>query len=769
MATPVPPPRSTPLGLYVNPSRTRATSVTPGGRVIPTPSSPHMATSRADGQGDPEETSPLLGSGDGRRAPSDDLIGGGMGSMLASSVVSEGQTSLSASLQVLRKRGSRFWLSVVKILVLFVITVLCCVVVVQHEELSKDLHEIVATTASQTMYSGSYDDSYPIMEVMVMGPLSEDTTYSNNSSSKKNSSRVHVVPQNSNDTGWTLRVNEKLLQSRDMVTVRHQFKCEGPERCNLSLSMTEDGGSQLAVPLVYSVHTLSTQVRHETIYAAVILGFVYVLIIFELVHRTLAAMLGALAALAVLSAVNQKPATETLIGWMDTETLMLLFGMMIMVAVVAETGIFDFCAFKAYQLARQKVWRLVTLLCVFSALVSAFLDNVTTILLLSPITIRLCEVLNLEPRVILIAEVLFSNIGGTATAIGDPPNVIIVGALEQQGITFGVFTLHMAVGVLFIAVAAYGFLRLYYRNITALENPVHPDEAELIHEIDIWRRAASRMVVMTREESLMRALFLQTAAEKETILTRIRHKLRRAEIRDQNEQFRQLERDCQIRDKVLLLKCGCVLFVVLLFFFMYSFVSGVYTGLGWIAVLGAIWLLVLADMDDLESILHKVEWSTLLFFAALFILMEALAELGLMEWIGEKMKDMIVTVDAEYRLTAALVIIVWISALASSFIDNIPFTTAMIPVLKQLCDDSDLRLELLPMVIALAMGACLGGNGTLIGASANVVCAGIADQHGYTISFKHFFKVGFPMMLVTTLVATVYLLLCHSAFHWNSV
>lgn len=148
--------------------------------------------------------------------------------------------------------------------------------------------------------------------------------------------------------------------------------------------------------------------------------------------------------------------------------------------------------------------------------------------------------------------------------------------------------------------------------------------------------------------------------------------------------------------------------------------------------------------------------------------MEALGELGLIRMLGDKTSDLIKSVPEDHRLTVAIISILWLSAIASSFIDNIPFTTAMIPIVITLGNDPEVNLPLPPLVWALAMGACLGGNGTLIGASANVVCAGIAEQHGYPITFNMFFKIGFPMMLVTNAVAMVYLLICHSAAGWNS-
>lgn len=678
-------------------------------------------------------------------------------SILTGSIGSVG----SLILETAKSKGSSFWLNFLKVFTLFGLTVLCCTSLVRNPEDDGSLYEVIASSRPNVIYDKMYDKDYPVLYMTLMGPLYENDSIQ----SKPGDLEVIQRSEDQNDT-WSLQINNTLLNNGAIVELYHQFRCTGPSYCNLSVHMNTNDTS---VALVYNILTLSNQVDNEIVYAALILIFVYVLIIFELVHRTLAAMLGALAALAVLSAINERPSTDTIIGWMEMDTLMLLFGMMIIVAVVSDTGIFDYSALKAYKLAKGQVWPLVTLLCLFSTVVSAFLDNVTTILLLAPVTIRLCEVLNLEPRVILIAEVLFSNIGGTATAIGDPPNVIIVGSLESRGITFTAFTSHLVVGILFVTIVAYGFLRVYYRNMDQLSNPDPPEISELNHEIDMWRRAASRLVVVTREETLMRALFLQKAVELENHLNKTIVRKRKAEQNDRNEQLRQLERDYQIKDWWLLLKCVFVLTVVIVFFFMYSFVNSIHIGLGWIAVIGAMWLLVLSDIEDLETILHRVEWSTLLFFASLFILMEALAKLELMVWIGDKMKDMIIQVDDQYRLTAALVIIIWISALASSFIDNIPFTTAMIPVLKQLNDDKNVNLPLMPLVVALAFGACLGGNGTLIGASANVVCAGIAEQHGYAISFKQFFKVGFPMMLTTTLTATVYILICHStAIQWNS-
>ena len=178
-------------------------------------------------------------------------------------------------------------------------------------------------------------------------------------------------------------------------------------------------------------------------------------------------------------------------------------------------------------------------------------------------------------------------------------------------------------------------------------------------------------------------------------------------------------------------------------------------------------LVVLANEDDIETLIEKIEWTTLLFFGSLFVLMESLAELHLLDFIGDRTVSMIQHVDPTIRFPVALIIVLWVSALSSSFVDNIPFTQAMIPIVYQL-GESDENLFVHPLIWALALGACLGGNGTLIGASANLVCAATAQQKGYKITFNTFFRTGFPFMLVTTLAASFYLIFFHVfPFQWN--
>ena len=447
-----------------------------------------------------------------------------------------------------------------------------------------------------------------------------------------------------------------------------------------------------------------------------ILICVYILIIFETVHRTLAAALGGLAAVIALNYFTNEPALSlkavtTMIDW---ETIGLLLGMMVMVGVISHTGVFEWFAVEAYKKSEGSIWSLVVILCIVTAVLSAFLDNVTTVLLLTPVTIQLAKVLDLQPVPILIAEVLFSNIGGAATMIGDPPNIMIgskmtpdaiesaeggkYAELASEGVNFNDFIIEMAPGILMTVVPAFMLLKWMYRD----------------------------------EFSGKR-------------------------IRDVAE----LEAKYGIKDYKMLTTSGFILGLVILGFFLHPIT---HMPVSWIALGGAVLMLLATNRHELDEPLEEVEWTTLLFFAGLFVLVHSLQYMGVINFIGEYVEQAIVWFpqgdDGIIRLTAAMVILLWVSAVASAFIDNIPYTATMIPIVLQISQGAN--VELGPLIWALAFGACLGGNGTLIGASANVVMAGMSEEAGYPVSFNEFFKAGFPMMILTTAIVTLYMVLVYA-------
>tara|TARA_Y100001958_G_scaffold151308_1_gene136118 strand:- start:618 stop:2348 length:1731 start_codon:yes stop_codon:yes gene_type:complete len=447
-----------------------------------------------------------------------------------------------------------------------------------------------------------------------------------------------------------------------------------------------------------------------------ILLAVYVLIIFEWVHRTLAAAVGGIVAMMALNYYKEGDALSlaevtTLIDW---ETIGLLLGMMVMVGILSNTGVFEYFAVLSYKKSGGSIWTLVVILCSVTAVLSAFLDNVTTMLLLTPVTIQLAKVLDIKPIPLLISEVLFSNIGGAATMIGDPPNIMIGSGLSpdkiasaeggkyeymsQYGVTFNDFIIEMGPGILMCIVPSFMLLKWYYAD----------------------EFSGSR-------------------------------------IRDVAE----LESKYGIKDPQMLKVAGFILVLVIINFFLHPIT---HIAVSWIALVGAVIMLLATDRHELEEPLHHVEWTTLLFFAGLFVLVHSLQEMGVINYIGQYVMAAIEYFGSNegdgqtVRLAAAILIVLWVSAVASAFIDNIPYTATMIPIVLQIADElGDYLLG--PLIWALAFGACLGGNGTLIGASANVVTAGMSEEAGYPISFNEFFKAGFPVMILTTFIVSLYMLL----------
>lgn len=503
-------------------------------------------------------------------------------------------------------------------------------------------------------------------------------------------------------------------------------------------------------------------------YGSLVLIFLYVMIIWEFINRTLASVIASTLAIGILAALDARPSTETILKWLDVETLMLLFGMMILVAILSESGIFDYLAVLAYEVARGKLVYLIYVLCFFTAFLSAFLDNVTMMLLMTPVTIRLCEATNLNPVPVLMSMVIYSNVGAALTPVGDPPNIIIMNNqyVKTHDVNFGNFIAHMLPGVLLGIITTFVYLYIKYPTIKGYMNKHSMEVETLNHEIQVWEKAALNIQPTTTDEEIVQNTLMKKAQV-------LRHKLKELEAKgvtkevDYNTTLAQMKAAYPIRNKALLIK-ACISFTfVLVLFSLHTVPDLQHLSLGWSALVGAILLLILTGSQDIEGILSRVEWSTLLFFACLFILMEALTELGLIGALGEFCVYIILKASTANRLLIAILIIVWVSGVASAFLDNIPVTTMMIKIVVNLAQNKELNLPLPPLVWALAFGACFGGNGTIIGASANVVSSGVAEQHGYRFSFMEFFLFGFPIMLVTLVSATIYLYFAHCLWTWH--
>ena len=419
----------------------------------------------------------------------------------------------------------------------------------------------------------------------------------------------------------------------------------------------------------------------STIVAIVIFVAAYALIISEKIHRTIIGICGAMLMI-LLGIINQ----ETAIHHIDFNTLGLLMGMMVIVNITSETGLFNYLAIWAAKKVEAKPISLLVALSVLTAVCSALLDNVTTVLLTVPITFSITKQLNVDVKPFLIAQILASNIGGTATLIGDPPNIMIGSAV---GLQFMDFITNLSAICILIFIVTIALLLLIYGN--------------KLHTTDELR-----------------------------------------------EKVMQLDEKSQIVEPRLLKKCLFALAITISLFVLHGQLhldtaTAAMTGAG---------LLLLISFPQKEAmiakVLSKVEWLAIFFFAGLFILVGALVETGVIKMLAE---EAIKITNGD--LTATSMLILWMSAYASAFIDNIPFVATLIPLIQDMGQMGMTNLD--PVWWSLALGACLGGNGTLIGASANVVVASMAAQRGKPISFISFMKIALPMMTLSIAISSVYI------------
>ena len=421
----------------------------------------------------------------------------------------------------------------------------------------------------------------------------------------------------------------------------------------------------------------------QEVFAVALFVVVLLLIAFELVNRTVAALTGA-AIIVSFGIVEQEEAATEFIDW---NTIGLLAGMMIIVAILEKTGVFEYLAIKSAQWGRARPGRILILLALVTAILSAFLDNVTTVILMVPVTFVIAEALDSDPIPFLLTQVMASNIGGASTLIGDPPNILIGSA---AGLTFAEFVINLTPVVLITLPAVLGLLYLLFRR------QLHGSK-------------------------------------------------------DAEEAIMAMDARGSIRDRVLLRKCLTVLSVVILAFFFHGLL---HLEAATIAVFGAAALL-LYTRSDVEEVLREVEWPTLLFFVGLFVLVGGLEVTGFIDKIAE-----LLTGVAGGATATTAFIVVWGSGIASGIVDNIPFTATMIPVIHDLAETEGLsEAETKPLWWALALGADFGGNLTLIGASANVVVAGMSERAGQRISFLKFLAYGIPVTLLSLAIASIYVVL----------
>jgi len=419
----------------------------------------------------------------------------------------------------------------------------------------------------------------------------------------------------------------------------------------------------------------------------------YIAIVSERIHKTIIAIVGATAML-VFKIMDQREAFFSEEFGIDYNVIFLLIGMMIIINIMKDTGVFEWIAIKAAKFAKGDPLRIMVTLSVVTAILSAFLDNVTTVLLIAPVTLLICDALEIEPVPFLITEAIASNIGGTATLIGDPPNIMIASKARLEFMDF------------------------------------------------IYNLAPVVIVIMVAYIFTVKWIFKKSLTVKPELKARIM----------------EMKESEAITDHALTRKSLIVLALTVLGFIFHSH-------LGYepatIALSGAGLLLLVAGKEP-HYILEKIEWTTLFFFMGLFIMVGAVVKVGLIKILAEQALNL-----TQGNMFATSILVLWFSAFASAIIDNIPYVATMNPLIidmakslwPNVADPIALlhKPELMPVWWSLALGACLGGNGTLIGASANVVVAGMSEKAGKKITFMQFTKYGMPLMIESVVICTFYI------------
>ncbi len=421
--------------------------------------------------------------------------------------------------------------------------------------------------------------------------------------------------------------------------------------------------------------------------ASILFIATYAVIVSEKINRAIVAGLGA-GLMVMLGVLNQK----TAVSGIDFNTLGLLVGMMVIVAITRGSGVFQYVAVWSAKKVNASPWGILFMLSLVTAVFSSLLDNVTTVLLIAPVTLLISHEMKIDPYPFLFAEIFASNIGGTATLIGDPPNIMIGSAV---GLSFNDFLYNIAPITPLIMAVTLGIIYL------------------------IWGRNMHAS----------------------------------AEARERIMMFREKEAITDVR----LLKQS--LFVISLVITGFLLAHPLQLEPATIAMFGAGLLLLLSNLkndaeeqsEEVHKIFGGVEWITIFFFIGLFIAVKGIEEAGALTILG----DLVIDYTGGDLAVTALVIL-WVSAIASAIVDNIPFVATMIPLIKSMAPTFGGAENLMPLWWSLALGACLGGNGSLVGASANLIVAGFAERAGHRIKFLRFMLLAFPMMLITIGIASFY-------------
>ncbi|KAH8235054.1 hypothetical protein KR032_008084, partial [Drosophila birchii] len=481
------------------------------------------------------------------------------------------------------------------------------------------------------------------------------------------------------------------------------------------------------------------------IYTIILIITLYALVISEYIDRRFGCVLLSIAGLTLLSCLGRRPSFDTIAGSIDFGVLMVLLGSMIMVALMWENGFFDYITLVAYKASKGHAWLLIYLLAMITAFLAAILDNVTVFLLIAPASVKLCEAAFLNTKIILITLALYAQMGGSMTPVGAPANIVIINQMaREQEINFSTFTAHMLPAAVMCMLTVYGLLFLCVGSRIYKVN-----EHQLVRRRKM--KQPTQDILDRMEELKKRPIWIKPVPNYYNILATV-------------------EANQTPMNLILLAHIGIAFLFIIAGFILRSMPTIIpNASFGWISMLAAFLLLILANKPNISPVLARIEWGVLIYVASMFIITEVIVELGFISWLGELTTKAVMDVDINHQTISSMLIVLWLSALFSSILDNTPVAVVLLQVCIKVAHSEDLNVPLMSLVWALLLGTNYGGMGSLLGSLANEFVPVVAKEHGYIITFMDFFYMGFPIMIFNLIVSSLYLLTAQNEFgiNWN--
>ncbi|TDG47329.1 hypothetical protein AWZ03_006322 [Drosophila navojoa] len=557
---------------------------------------------------------------------------------------------------------------------------------------------------------------------------------------------------NQDEMSYTIKKEFTLKKKKRRHPQDNQPSTSRGDYHELNVILTNYHSGAFGLFVVINYNPVSTHVGVAG--GIMLLIFLYVLIIWDLADRAFVSLLISMGGMGLLCMMNARPLLTEFLKWIHLDCLMYVFLLMLIVRIVDETAVFDFIAALAYGASRGKPWLLVLILCVCAAIFSALLDNVTMVLLMGPIIFRLCHKLALCTTIVLMSVTMFANIGNVLSPLNKHSilKFDIDPAFKAQHITYGNYVLHLIPGVILSMVVAYAVLYGFFQKYLYNTSKVFGSISSLQVRADKLKKVGAHLSQYqnNRITQLRRIENVQPEERKNVDFQLV---------------LSDLKANCIVTNLPLLI--GCCISLAVLFVLCLPTIDNTLHHLepSWIALFATMLLLILGNLQELDVLLARIDWRSLIFIAALLVLFKSIRYLGIDYWTINVIHNLVCNTRKDRQLAVSILVLTAVAAIESAVMPNMVIKSLMVTEAINLSASCDLPFA--PLLWSIAYGSSFGENSNLICSLANVIAAGLAHQEGYRYTYKNFFIIGFPVTLATLLISTMYLMFAHLVFNWH--